>query len=881
MRFHRDSTLGSVYVLVIVVLLLGAPSLAHADGLGAIAGAYNFFTNPLDGVLTIFITLIQLLQSVAAFFISLGQTLLLFVLQMKASTNLVVVDASWKILRDMCNMLFIVVLVLIAFATVFNVMGIWKRFYWKTALMPLLVGAILINFSLAIGKTVVLVSDQVMQVFINIQKGVTGSPDLGNNLIAALHPNTLLITNGIAGSVPTDISQLNNAISNLTATEQARLAQCETETKAINNTSTASGILLYEGNAINDWANSILGDPAQGVLGPQVKKTYPDCIQEMLAARVGTVMVQRGQQLTTAQRSAYNSLVASSAVAGDTQDKILMAANGVLNVLFLFMLFSCLLTAGVFLLLRIIVVWALLFLSPLAWLAYAIGNEGFQKWWRYFMAWNVFGPLYLFLILPGMIMIRNADSILTFLATKGAGAGILGGLGNTVSLGMFYGFALIIFMGALYLAINSGSAAAIKATPIVGRWAQNLGVFDRAALAPLRGTAEVTGLADRYRGAVQGISSKVTQIPFVGTQARKRRSEELTAKYASRFGDKGAYEDLQRKRIQEEIKKLDEKGISVKDMQDKLSKATVGSTEYFALGQALLKEGELSGRQMEELAGNAGKFLGSTAQNAIRQNVAKKVAEQVKEKKFKGRPVVDPATGQPVMNPATGKAFETTASEVAAEAFLSLSTDAERDKFLRDLKKNDIVLYSQVVSNGVISGFMLARGIDVDSNTGRVYHGEDILKQNLSKLDAESIGGAMEVATQKGWTLTSPVPPAGQARAWTDFEKRRDELLAEKGNYFKVVDNAKGAERAALVARAAELKIEAQALEQAKIVAQANAQAQALAALNANPPTTGSTQPRRRAGFQTTPPPPAPSTTPAGTPPAGNNPPGGNPPNTP
>ena len=92
--------------------------------------------------------------------------------KVRAGGDVPIVAASWKILRDFSNMLFIILLIYMSFATIFD-QGNYK---FSSMIGRFLIVAILINFSLAIGNIVI----DATQVLANIFLGAIGN--LGDRL---------------------------------------------------------------------------------------------------------------------------------------------------------------------------------------------------------------------------------------------------------------------------------------------------------------------------------------------------------------------------------------------------------------------------------------------------------------------------------------------------------------------------------------------------------------------------------------------------------------------------------------------------------------------------------------------------------------------------
>lgn len=78
---------------------------------------------------------------------------------------------GWKIVRDICNMFFVVIMIIIAFATILGV----KSYRYEALLPKLILMAIMINFSKMICGLLIDVSQVVMLTFVNSFKEVVGS----------------------------------------------------------------------------------------------------------------------------------------------------------------------------------------------------------------------------------------------------------------------------------------------------------------------------------------------------------------------------------------------------------------------------------------------------------------------------------------------------------------------------------------------------------------------------------------------------------------------------------------------------------------------------------------------------------------------------------
>ncbi len=109
--------------------------------------------------------------------------LLIWVASYNDFVNSTAVTSGWVIVRDVCNMFFILILLVIAFTTVLNLPG----YSWKKMLPEMLIMAVLINFSKLICGVIIDFAQVIMLTFVN------GFRDIGGgNLTDMLGINKLL-----------------------------------------------------------------------------------------------------------------------------------------------------------------------------------------------------------------------------------------------------------------------------------------------------------------------------------------------------------------------------------------------------------------------------------------------------------------------------------------------------------------------------------------------------------------------------------------------------------------------------------------------------------------------------------------------------------------
>ena len=144
-----------------------------------------------------------------------------------------------------------------------------------------------------------------------------------------------------------------------------------------------------------------------------------------------------------------------------------LAFSSFVTLLFaIFMAFVFLISVAVPLtvaLVRIPILWALLIVSPMAWLLSILpATKGaYDKWWHQFIGWNLFLPYYLFFMYFALYFLDRKDEVLaglgqTFVNDKITG---LEGLQSDFTFGLiFYYFLVAIFMiGGTKVAMSAGT----------------------------------------------------------------------------------------------------------------------------------------------------------------------------------------------------------------------------------------------------------------------------------------------------------------------------------------------------------------------------------------------------------------------------------------
>ncbi|MFA6423679.1 MAG: hypothetical protein WCW17_04540, partial [Patescibacteria group bacterium] len=122
----------------------------------------------------------------AAKFMALTVFVLKFVIEIASYNHYInapAVQLGWVLVRDVTNMFFVLILMLIAFGTVLGI----EQYEWKKLLVKFVLAAILVNFSRLICGVMIDAAQVFMMTFIS---GVAATA--GGNLVNALHMNDIL-----------------------------------------------------------------------------------------------------------------------------------------------------------------------------------------------------------------------------------------------------------------------------------------------------------------------------------------------------------------------------------------------------------------------------------------------------------------------------------------------------------------------------------------------------------------------------------------------------------------------------------------------------------------------------------------------------------------
>src|SRR3989344_6276371 len=390
--------------------------------------------------------------------------------------NILVVETTWKILRDFSNMVFIILLIYMAFATIFD----QGKYTFKDMIVRFLIVAILINFSLVIGYLVI----DACQVLTNIFLGSIGN--VGDRLGTYLNPFLL----------------------------------------------------------------------------------FPDAKS-----------------------------ISGADMAGSGLISIVFAI--ILSLIFLFSL----LVALVFAIILVAFIWALLIVSPIAWMSHILPgtNKWWSKWWSLFFGWNLFLPVYLFFMYLGLLFLSKRDEIIGTVITVNtvsgmspANAPLLEGLSNSLSFNLlfFYIFAAVVMVGGTWAAKETVSALGGTGFEKGLGWAKGL-----VKKVPLPYVGNLQGAEAGYNARKAQFQQEGFKNPWLNkVYGGKDAQTRADAKASGVLGVRNAAQDQQSKDVNAWKERL--KSLSPNEWRNMMVNTKIPTYQRLAAAELLREVGQLSSKEL-------------------------------------------------------------------------------------------------------------------------------------------------------------------------------------------------------------------------------------------------------------------------------------------
>jgi hypothetical protein len=459
--------IGIPVIIVAIVLGLTIPCFAMADVFPTAAEIASSILEAIVGFSQgLFSTLVRM---GAAFFEGMLE------LGFKKSANIDTINIGWQTARDLANMLFILFMIIIAFATILRIEG-----YGIKKLLPkVIIIALLINFSMVFCKIIIDFSNITANFFIQNIKSTLNGKSMTATFVDSL---------------------------NLTKI-QLSFADC---------------------NADENFNNC-----SKTYVKPEDQNKY-DCYNlepgnQPLIDCCHTVRENNSKCATMTATA----LEAQSAARKDWTGVLNILISGIVGSILLLIAAFTLFAGAIMLLFRILAIWFLVMIVPLVFICYIMPGlqNNWKKWWSTFLNWCIFAPAYSFFIwLAIKICVENANLKLAT-SVNSTLTQFIGGVGNPFIQNpgeQLLGYAIIIglLIGGLIVAKSLGIYGANTVMNIATSAKKGAtGWLQRQAMRPVTATgskigAGTLGLTGRLFGGKIGgrMQAKAVQIKQARTQ---------------------------------------------------------------------------------------------------------------------------------------------------------------------------------------------------------------------------------------------------------------------------------------------------------------------------------------------------------------------------
>lgn len=184
-----------------LLFFLGKEAHAVGEAAATAAGAASDTSIFADAGTSILKMLAEALLWIARLCISMTVFALEFFIQLAKYNGYIdapIVILGWTMIRDIANMFFVVVLLIIAFGTILGL----EQYEWKKTMVNFIMAAIFINFSKMIAGLIIDVAHVFTMTFVNAIAATAGG-----NLINMFHLNSMvsIVTGGLGGEVNSNI----------------------------------------------------------------------------------------------------------------------------------------------------------------------------------------------------------------------------------------------------------------------------------------------------------------------------------------------------------------------------------------------------------------------------------------------------------------------------------------------------------------------------------------------------------------------------------------------------------------------------------------------------------------------------------------------------
>ncbi|MBU6415068.1 hypothetical protein KGQ34_02415 [Patescibacteria group bacterium] len=411
---------------------------------------------------------------------------------------------GWKIIRDVSNMFYVLILLWVALGTIFD----FPKYNVREILPKLVISALLINFSLPLGTLVINTTNALANVFyqgiVDAGTGINGEGK-GRLLADKILENTDFVKI-MEASVQADLAAQNENLAKTIKDEDENLKHVKTgKTDANGNAVTID----CSGGQTSPNAPLIFKDTVS------ILASVTQCKDALLAYRAKTEAAQGYDLLTFARVSA-------------------IIWKLILIPTMIFVLFA----AALFIFIRTISLAFLLIFGPFVFLAWALPDtrQYWTTWWDKLLKWSFFMPVLMFMLFLSITMMTTFTGEQSFATTAATQQVLIGTTGKTglatagfFTANMHFLFMLMLLIGSLTVAEKMGIE---MATRVRGLGQKALGRAKRIAKAPVYAGARIAKL--NAQSAVGGAARAITESEAFTKLVNKPVVSALGGRYAAR-----------------------------------------------------------------------------------------------------------------------------------------------------------------------------------------------------------------------------------------------------------------------------------------------------------------------------------------------------------
>lgn len=623
-----------IALLALCSAVLAAPVPAHAADSPVGEVLVSFGADFIGEIMDVVISMLGVADQTIGKVISWGGQAISAAIGMEINYGGAAVYQVWKIFRDICNGLFIVLFIFVAFGTIFNV--VWKNpFYYQSALKNVIIAALLINFSLPVGQIIIWAGNKATA----LVNSTMGEVDVAATILSrgklpqvmVGHNNSLTISQIPMTNVPD--AKLNPvqklAKQELGEVHDARLQECRDSGKYDLAECIARVARIEAAEAQQKYEQATL-EPG---LGAAIKRTLSDTVlfwgNAAKGAARGAVGGVTGGVTGVIIGAAEGGWSGASFTpptedpALDVNGKGLLILSKMVNLFFKGVIALSFLVVVIFMFARLPVVWFYLAMSALAFFSIGVpGTNTYKDWLKNMIGWNIFAPLYLFVIYIGMMVLNNDTALLDGLSGAGAFAGIVG-------MALFYVLAGGIFLIGAKMAWGYAFRMSSSLETQVTKYADMFGVGEKSnfGASTLASKLGITAQYKARKAQVQQIGGDIA-AGIKGRAPTLFRSEAESEAYRKmKLGVRGAGAELDKltaKRVGTQKEMLEARGLDAAGLRKVLNSGNRDAA--MAAGEILLKKGELKSQERERLLG-----LYGGVSPVARKEAQKRITEQLQK----------------------------------------------------------------------------------------------------------------------------------------------------------------------------------------------------------------------------------------------------------